>query len=320
VTPSKRTRVTISVCTRERPLELERLIASIGRQRFCLIDRPDVDLVVVDNSPRGGRLDVKLLGELATWPVRIVTEPRIGVAHARNTAITNRAADAEFLVSVDDDQTVAPSWLDHLLAYAESTRAPVVTGPVLVKIPPTTPEWIAMLWRNVPRRPTGTSMPSFLGGNVCFRSGLFDEIGSWYDTTHATSTADDAELGRRLVALGYEIEWCDRAVAWEHIPLARVQTRWVAERYLSFGGFEAIQTRRSEGTTALIRETPRRLGDLVEGIALGAASLGNPGRRARAFSTTFATLGWLGGVAGWRISDYRRVTSEGGSVRADLAA
>ena len=309
--------VTIAICTRERPIELARLLDSLGQSRFRTIDRPCADVLIVDNTPGGSRLDAADLERRCGWPVRIVEEPRTGVAYARNTVIANRNPCAEFLVCVDDDQVVTPSWLDSHLGRARETDAPILTGPVLVRIPTEAAPWARVLWQHIPRHPTGTPMPSFLGGNVCFRTRVFDECSERYDESQATATADDTDLGRRLRDAGYDIEWNDGAIAWEVVPLARLQLRWFAERYISFGGFESMWTRRHRGRRALARQLPTQAKGLAQGV-LAAARVFTPGQpperraehQAAAVAHTFTAIGWVGGIFGLRLQDYRRVTSE----------
>lgn len=302
-------RVTIAVCTRERPAELGELLDSLGRSRFRKVPRPDVEVLVVENGPTSG-LDPDELARRCGWPVRVEHEPRPGVAYARNAAIAHRRPGDDWLVCVDDDQVVTPSWLDEHLAYAATTDADLVTGPVLVRLPEDTPEWARHLWRNVPRHETGSVQRSFLGGNVCFRGDLFDRTDLRYDETHATATADDADLGRRLTAAGHVTVWNDRAIAWERVHPARVRLRWMVERFLSFGGFEATFLRRHEGPAAVRRAIPRQVLELARGCWYAVTSLGDrPERRAVAIATTAHAAGWLGGALGWRVADYRRVTS-----------
>ena len=312
-------RLTLAICTRERPLELARLFDSLGRSRFREIDRPHADVLVVDNTPGGGGLDAADLERRCGWPVRVIEEPRAGVAYARNTAIRNRDPSADLLVCVDDDQIVTPSWLESHVRYTQSSEAPVVTGPVLVRIPDGAPRWTRVLWQQIPRHPTGTRLPSFLGGNVCFRRELLDTLIDPYDESQATATADDTDLGRRLSSAGHAIEWNDEAIAWELVPESRLRFRWFVARFMSFGGFEAMWTRRHRGRRALAAQLPKQLGGLGLGAGSAVAScwpFQSAGRRAmhqaRAMAATFTALGWMGGVFGRRVQDYRKVTSESG--------
>ncbi len=309
--------LTLVVCTRERPVELGRLFDSLGRSRFRRSAVPTIDVVVVDNAPGGTAIDAGDLSRRCGWPTRVVAEPRTGVAYARNTAIANRSPDADFVVSVDDDQVATPSWLDELLAHATAVDADIVTGPVLVRIPDHAGPLARAMWQNIPRHDTGTMLPSFLGGNVCFRAGVFDSTDERYDETQALSTADDADFGRRLTDAGFTIEWTDSAICWELVPDARLCLRWFVERYLSFGGFEVRDARRAGGARGVVVGTMHQLASSARSAPHGVASLNpfaKPETRARhraaALANTCLAAGWFAGLAGLRVRDYRTVTNE----------
>lgn len=300
---------TIGICTRDRPDELRTLLRSIGRSRFSG-ERPDVQIVVVENGPIRADFDADELSDLAGWSVRLAPEPRPGVAFARNAVIRNRTPGARWLIMVDDDEVVTRGWLDGHLSYAAASNADVITGPVLTSIPDDAPEWARIVWMNVPRRDTGAEQPSFLGGNVCFRSDLFDEIPVWFDERRALATADDTSLGRRLVAAGYTIVWNDRAIAWERVHAARLTHRWMWRRYLSFGGFESMYSIEHNGLVATLRggawSTLKQFG-----AGLGNAALArDPQRHAAAVAHLGQSCGWAAGLFGRRVNDYRQVTSQ----------
>ncbi len=73
------------------------------------------------------------------------------------------------------------------------------------------------------------------------------------------------------------------------------------ERYVSFGGFEAMWTRRHRGLRALASQLPGQAWSLVRGLS--------------AVATVFTPVGWAGGDFGLRLQDYRHVTSESVSNR-----
>lgn len=307
--PAPAVAATIGICTRERPDELRTLLRSIERSRFAGT-RPTVDIVVVENGPARAGFTTAELSELAGWPVRLVHEPRSGVAFARNTVIRNRNPAAPWLLMVDDDEVVTRGWLEAHLSYAPSCGADVITGPVLTAIPDHAPEWARIIWTNVPRHNTGTARPSFLGGNVCFRATLFDEMTVWFDERRALATADDTSLGRRLVDAGFSIVWNDAAIAWERVHDARLTHRWMWRRYRSFGGFESMYSIERNGLGSTLRTgawpTTKQLG-----AGLGHAALArDPQHHAAALAHLGQSVGWIAGLFGRRVDDYRDVTSQ----------
>jgi glycosyltransferase involved in cell wall biosynthesis len=64
------------------------------------------------------------------WPLRYVVEPRRGLSFVRNRAISEaRAARADFVAFLDDDEVATAPWLTELLRVQGRYAADVVTGP-----------------------------------------------------------------------------------------------------------------------------------------------------------------------------------------------
>jgi GT2 family glycosyltransferase/SAM-dependent methyltransferase len=113
-------RVSLAICTRDRPQELERCLTSIAAAE----DQPQ-EVVVIDN----GR-DAATRRVVEAFPsVRYVSESRPGLSVARNTAVS--VTSAPIVVFVDDDAVVHPHWLAWLTAPFTDSSVMAVTGLVL---------------------------------------------------------------------------------------------------------------------------------------------------------------------------------------------
>jgi len=113
--------VTVAVCTRDRPDQLERLLQSLMRQTF----QPRATLVV-DNAPSTHATEQLV----RRFPgVRYVREAIPGLDFARNRAL--RESDSEVVAYVDDDAVVAEDWVESMIdVFAESPAIGVCTGKV----------------------------------------------------------------------------------------------------------------------------------------------------------------------------------------------
>jgi glycosyltransferase involved in cell wall biosynthesis len=119
-------RLTVAICTKDRPKRLARLLASIAAIR----DRSHfagVDVLVVDNAST----DEDTRQVTFSWPdVRYVREPKPGLNFARNAALDNATGD--LLAFLDDDVVVDRDWLNGLAAaWREAPHAGGFTGLVL---------------------------------------------------------------------------------------------------------------------------------------------------------------------------------------------
>ena len=116
--------LTVALCTRDRPREVERCLASLQAQSY-----PHLTVLVVDNAPTDDR--VRKLVEKGQFqvPVRYVTEPMPGLSYARNKAIEQ--CRTELIAFIDDDEVACPYWGSELVrGFAEDPSVDCVTGVV----------------------------------------------------------------------------------------------------------------------------------------------------------------------------------------------
>ncbi|HEU4564923.1 MAG TPA: glycosyltransferase [Gemmatimonadaceae bacterium] len=126
--PHELPRLTITVCTKDRPADVARWLEQVRRVRCAagpLAER--VELLVVDNAPS----DDRTAELVACMPdVRYAREPRPGLDFARNRAL--REATGDFIAYIDDDAVVDAGWLDAFYeAWTENPDAGGITGQVL---------------------------------------------------------------------------------------------------------------------------------------------------------------------------------------------
>lgn len=114
--------VSIVVATFDRPADLRECLTHLVAQQT----RNDVEIIVVDNHP-----DSSLTPPVvADFPeVKLVTEPRRGLAYARNRGFL--ASHGEIVIATDDDVIAPADWLEKLLAPFANPDVMIVTGNVL---------------------------------------------------------------------------------------------------------------------------------------------------------------------------------------------
>jgi cellulose synthase/poly-beta-1,6-N-acetylglucosamine synthase-like glycosyltransferase len=103
------TGVSVIVCCHNSANRLRPTLAHLASQVF---DRPiEWEVILVDNasSDGTGRLAQELWPKDAPAPLRVVQEPRLGVAYGRICGVSE--ARYEFLNFVDDDNWVCPNWI-----------------------------------------------------------------------------------------------------------------------------------------------------------------------------------------------------------------
>jgi GT2 family glycosyltransferase len=117
--------ITVAVCTRDRPEELAKLLASLATQGY-----EHLRILVVDNAPSDDRTRRVVSAFGRGRDVEYVTERRPGLSWARNRAV--EASDTEVIAWADDDE-VCDSWWAAEVArgFVEVPEADAVTGIVI---------------------------------------------------------------------------------------------------------------------------------------------------------------------------------------------
>lgn len=115
--------VTVVLCTRDRPAPLRMALTSL-----LTLDYPQVEIIVVDNaSVTEASADV--VASIGDERVRLVKEPRPGLARARNRGVVEASND--IVAFTDDDVIVDGWWLRGLMdGFAADSNVACVCGMV----------------------------------------------------------------------------------------------------------------------------------------------------------------------------------------------
>lgn len=209
--------LSVIVCTRERPDDLERCLAALARQTAG-----PLDVIVVDNAPRTDRTR-----EVAARAgVAYVLEPRPGLNRARNAGLA--AARSEWLAYTDDDAVPDPDWAEVLL---QALAGPGVGGAAGIMLPLELETEAQHLFERylggeagrrhahqprtfAPPFPPASAGQVGAGANMAFRrdaiesAGPFDEA---FDCGTKTRSGGDTEMFSRLLAAGWTLVYEPRA-------------------------------------------------------------------------------------------------------------
>lgn len=115
-------KVSISLATFDRPDDLRNCLTCLQAQKT----NREVEIVVVDNHP-SSNLTPPVVAEFSG--IKLVREPRQGLAYARNAGFT--ASTGDIIIATDDDVTIPDDWLEKLVAPFVQADVMIVTGNVL---------------------------------------------------------------------------------------------------------------------------------------------------------------------------------------------
>ncbi|MBD2343062.1 glycosyltransferase family 2 protein [Anabaena subtropica] len=211
-TQSVNNSISVVICTRNRPKQLERCLRSLVK-----LSQPPQQIIVVDNAPS----DDTTRQIVAQIPqVEYILEPKPGLSVARNTGIRN--STGEIIAFTDDDVEVHPDWCLRLQQAFVNPKVLAVTGLMLPAELETEAQVIFhqgsgdsgwgyrainfdtqffenMKHRGVPVWRIGA------GANMAFRHQAFELVGYFDERlgAGASGCSEDSEMWYRILAGGW---------------------------------------------------------------------------------------------------------------------
>lgn len=211
----------VVICTRDRPRELQRCLASLRQQTY----QPR-EMIVVDNASRERTVREVARAAGATY----VREDRAGLDIARNTGA--RHATSAIVAYTDDDVLLHRRWLERLVAAFNEPKVEAATGLVLpAELATEAQRHFEMYWgfgRGYVRHDFDAAcFESFAGrggfpawdvgagANMAFRRDLLERVGFFDERLDAgqAGCSGDSELWYRLIAGGSLCRYEPSAVA-----------------------------------------------------------------------------------------------------------
>jgi GT2 family glycosyltransferase len=201
--------VSVIICTRDRPEQLDRCLATLAGQTF----QPH-EVLVVDNAS-----STTETAEVVSRHGHIyLREDRAGLSHARNTGIA--AASGDIVAFTDDDTVLHPDWLLRLEAAFDTDHVWAATGLVIPAELRTEAQCIFELGWSFGHgfvrkdydasyyqktRMRGTPTWEFgAGASMAFRRDIFNKIGLFdpHLGAGASGCSEDSEIWYRILRAG----------------------------------------------------------------------------------------------------------------------
>ncbi|MDV7142728.1 glycosyltransferase [Tropicimonas sp. TH_r6] len=228
-------RIVVATVTRNRPVMLGRLLDSLAR--ITPPEDTELDFIVVENAET-----LSLAPPAATLPgpLHLLNEPELGIPFARNRALDSALEmGADWLVFVDDDETVRPDWLAELHAGAVRAGADLAAGPVVPVAPDgalTRSEQAMMDYYTRMAEERQTRMAAQMAprdlptNNWICRLAAAREVGLRFDEALRMTGGSDTRLSRQAVEAGLRTGWIAAAVVEEEMPRARLTAGYLFRR------------------------------------------------------------------------------------------
>ncbi len=240
--------VSVLIPTFHRPDRLRRAARSVFAQKGVR----DVEIVVVENSPDGDALPVIAeLNRTAPVPVQWACEPKPGVAHARNAALT--LARGEFVAWLDDDQEASPHWLSSLLQTRRETGAQSVFGSVYALAPRGSRHagFAEQLYSRTGPATSGLIERAHGIGNSLQPRAMFSD--NEFDPRANETGGEDDTLFSSWRRAGARFGWAPDAMVIEHVDARRARLAHGLKRAFAYGQGPCETAWKERDIPALVR-------------------------------------------------------------------
>ncbi|HEY6759192.1 MAG TPA: glycosyltransferase family 2 protein [Baekduia sp.] len=287
--------VIIAVVTRQRPLELRRLLVALEE---LYGSREDVRLLVVENEAQTSVTGI--IAEAAPTLSRRTThalEATPGYSAVRNAAL-RRMGDADALVFIDDDEVPEPGWLDALVEAQRQLGADVVAGPVVPVLPEDAGADVVasgVFAADQPDLAEGVEMRWCASNNTLVTARAVRLVPEGFDPRFNRSGGEDSHFFSLVTVRGGTIRWTRAATVREFITSDRLSARWVWRRAWRSGRTRAevelthfpsamsVATRAAKASGQVVigsvrfavGKVIRERGQALRGVQLAATGLGS---------------------------------------------
>ncbi|WP_374544679.1 glycosyltransferase family 2 protein [Rhodoblastus sp.] len=266
-------RISVVTPTFNRPAPLARALESLFAQQG--LDGLAPELIVVDNSlDANARELVEGLAKQSPFPLLYLSEPRPGVASARNAGVA--AAQGRWVAFLDDDETADPLWLASLARVAREREADAVFGAIEARAEGGDIGPFAPFFERRVARPSGadiTDLAAYLGTN----NSLFDRASCLsgaeiFDASLNEIGGEDSLLLQRLVLAGKRFYFAGGAKVVEWAPPRRLNWAYVKKRKFLSGQIRVfVQDMARPGDRLAIARW--MAAGLIQSVVFGAAAL-----------------------------------------------
>ena len=221
-------------CTYQRPEQLLELLHS-----FHGLNAPaktEVRVCIIDNDiDTSAQAVVNSLSGILPFSLKYVHEKQPGIPSARNRALTE-ASNSDFLVFVDDDETVEPNWLIELYKIASETSAIFVQGPVEMTVEePTDSWWLDTIFFQQKVYPDRSLRKESWSNNVMLNMNLLAPLNCQFDDQLRYDGGSDTLFFQDIVRKGGIGRYAAKARVFEVQPKSRLNWQWALQRQFRFG-------------------------------------------------------------------------------------
>ncbi len=304
---ASKTTVKVGACTFRRPDGLRDLLTSIATLR-CPED-VELEIIIVDNDEAPSAQDqVQLLGATLPFMCRYVHEPRPGIPQARNRLLTE-SLGSDYLLFVDDDETVDQDLVSEHLRIQRQTSAQFVQGPCIMTVEDERDAWwLQTAFFTQKTFADGAPRHESWSNNVLVDMAFVQRTGVRFDDKLRYAGGSDTVFFQDIVSAGGSGAFAANALVYEVQQENRLTWKWALKRQYRYGVTRAnTQLLRQSRLKAIAWCAARATVMVAFGLVITLTTLFK-GKRGFADGAAMIArgLGLAMGAIGFRADEYAR--------------
>lgn len=268
-------RISLIIATYNRAEALLEALRSVVGQRLTA---REWECVVVDNNSTDSTAErfKAFAAEYSAFNLRMVSETRQGLSHARNCGIA--AAQGAYIAIIDDDERINPDFLQaYVDLFDRHPEALAAGGRVIAAYEEAPrPRWMSRYTEQPIANPMdfGEEVRLFprgripAGGNMAFRREVFERYGCFNPELGRVGDrligGEESDLFERLERAGHRPYYTPQAIMWHLIPARKLTRSYLDGLALHVGISQCVRARRAGRIGRLY---------LMEGLKWGATLL-----------------------------------------------
>ena len=223
--------LSVGLATYQRPEMLRNALESLVQ--ISIPKDVQVQLILCENSiDNKSSLLLDEFKERLKIDAQYVQEPNKGIVFARNKILQVAiSSGANFLAFFDDDEQVAPDWIESMYRCIVENEAHVVQGRVEPVFPPDESlKEAKKYFPSSPKERTGALLREAYTNNVLFDLAFVARRKLRFDLRLNDSGGSDSLFFSQLAKEGAKIIFCNEALVTETVPESRASIKWLRRR------------------------------------------------------------------------------------------
>lgn len=239
-------------CTYNRATYLPKTLKALCEQT---LKGEDYEIVIIDNNSTDNTAEIctQFISQYSFKQIRYFKELNQGLSHALNRGI--KEAQGEYIIYVDDDETIGNKHLEYLREYLELfPDAELCASPVAPIYEENPPKWMSIFTQrliggyfNLGKNVKILSKTNYPGtGHTIIKRELYARYGTYNtDLGRKGSSligAEDKDMAFRLMEGNIKGYYLPNIPIYHHIPAYKLTDEFFSKLTLSIGKSERVRT------------------------------------------------------------------------------